>query len=122
MKLDIDTTTSYQISHYATGLIRVNDRDYREPILITATTIISPWPVNDLAELREPELEQILRLNPEIIIFGSGPSPLLPSPYLMAWFGQRGIGIEIMESGSACRTFNLLASEGRQVVAGLLLP
>jgi uncharacterized protein len=100
--------------------IRVVDDYYSEPIILSPDHIISDWAVTDAAELTEAQLEPILQLKPEIVLIGTGPKQIFLPPELMMFFYSRNIGFEVMTTDAACRTFNVLASEGRKVVAALL--
>jgi uncharacterized protein len=67
-------------------------------------------------------IEQLLAYQPEIILLGTGSKTVFPEPEAMVLCAQDGIGLEVMDSASACRTYNVLLSEEREIVAGLLLP
>ena len=75
----------------------------------------------DIRDLERADLEALLDARPQVILIGTGATPILPPPSLLAAGAEDGIGIEWMRTGAACRTYNLLASEGRRVAAGLLL-
>jgi len=100
--------------------IRVVDDYYLGPIILSPDSIISDWAVTDAAELREAHLEPILQLKPEIVLIGTGSKQIFLPPELMMFFYSRNTGFEVMTTDAACRTFNVLASEGRKVVAALL--
>lgn len=122
MKLELDNTTGHQISHYGSGSITINQTAYTQNLIVTPTTIVSPWEVRSIETLTTADYESLLALKPEIILLGCGETPIVPPPALIAWFAAKRIGVEVMVTGSACRTFNLLCSEGRQVVAGFIIP
>jgi uncharacterized protein len=73
-------------------------------------------------ELDERRLEPVFALRPEVVLLGTGARQVFPSPELLMCFHRRGIGIEVMATAAACRTFNVLVSERRKVVAALLPP
>ena len=100
--------------------IRVVDEYYDGPIILSPESIISDWAVTDAAELSEEQLEPILQLKPEIVLIGTGSKQVFLPPELMMFFYSRNTGFEVMTTDAACRTFNVLASEGRKVVAALL--
>jgi len=83
--------------------------------------IIPDWRPQMLAELRAQDLAEVLALEPEVVLLGTGQTLRFPSPELFSAFHSTAIGIEVMDTGAACRTYNILAVEGRQVVAALLL-
>ncbi|MCZ8112477.1 MAG: Mth938-like domain-containing protein [Betaproteobacteria bacterium] len=79
------------------------------------------WPPNAAAELAAAHFEAILALQPELVVYGSGPRLVFPPPALARVLFERRIGLETMDTAAACRTYNVLASEGRSVVAALIL-
>lgn len=79
------------------------------------------WPVTSFAELDGTHFERMVQLRPQIVIFGSGPSLRFPHPSLSRSLMQAHIGMETMANDAACRTFNVLAAEGRDVLLALLL-
>ena len=83
---------------------------------------LAPWAPTTLAEIDEAAIEALLAFQPELVLLGTGLVQRFPPPKLMGAFLPRGIGLEAMDNAAAGRTFNLLAAEGRRVVAGFLLP
>lgn len=101
---------------------RVNDRELASSFILAPDTLIEAWPVDaDALALTPEQLQPLLSLNPELILLGTGDTQVFPSPLAMAACLTRGIGIEVMTNAAAARTFNVLAGEGRRVVAGFLL-
>jgi len=114
MQISLETNTgAYTIRSYSPGEIKINERVIHHNLIITTSQLIEPWNPEDL--------ESIVAQNPEIVLLGTGPRQTIPSPKTLAFFLQKKIGIEYMDTGAACRTFNVLASEGRKVVAALIL-
>lgn len=99
----------------------VNDRTLTRSFIIAPDTLVEDWPVHGIAELRVEDLEALLALKPELVLLGSGEAQAFPPAQAMAACLTRGIGIETMTNAAAARTFNVLASEGRRVVAGFVL-
>ncbi|MET0382518.1 MAG: MTH938/NDUFAF3 family protein [Burkholderiaceae bacterium] len=110
------------ITHYDVDTLRVNAR------LRTASTLVpwvgepQPWNVAGLEQLAPEHFEALLGLDPEVVIFGSGPRLRFVPPALYRCLIEQRVGIETMDSGAACRTYNVLANEGRRVVAAILMP
>lgn len=100
--------------------IQIVDRLYSGPIIVSANDILTDWDVGHLADLTEERLEPVFGLAPEIVIVGTGAEQQLPFPELQMHFYRRQIGVEFMSTPAACRTFNVLVSERRRVVAALL--
>jgi uncharacterized protein len=122
MKLSLDTNTAaYMVRSYEPGKIRVNDEYLRESLVISSETLIRDWPPTDFDSLESAHIGIILELQPEIILLGTGQAQHFPEPALLREAIRHGIGVEVMDTGAACRTYNLLASEDRKVAAGLIL-
>ena len=82
---------------------------------------VQAWPPEHVDQLQAAHFEQVLVLRPELVIFGSGVRHRFIAPSLVRCLIERGIGVEMMDTAAACRTYNILASEGRTVLAALLL-
>lgn len=111
----------YTIRSYIPGEILINDLHYQHSIIITPDEIIDPWPPHTFSEVTVNDLQMLLSFNPEVVLLGTGIKQQFLPPQLQAMFYTQKVGIEIMDSGAACRTYNVLISGGRKVVAGLLI-
>jgi len=100
--------------------IQVVDNFYKEALILSAREIIPGWPVKSVEDIEQRHLEQVLELEPEVVLIGTGARQTFLPPVLMMFFYSRNIGIEVMSTDAACRTFNVLVSESRKVVAALL--
>ncbi len=100
--------------------IRVDDTLYERALAIAPDTIIDDWPPQDLETLAADHFEPLFALDPEVVLLGTGAEQAFLHPSRLAPFYQRGIGVEVMTTAAACRTFNVLVSEERRVVAALL--
>jgi uncharacterized protein len=109
--------------HYIRSLsergICVADRFYTGSLLISATGFLD-WPPASTEQLEDHHFDDIFAMNPEVVLIGTGASQVFLSPQRMMLFYSKGIGIEVMNTDAACRTFNVLVSEGREVVAALM--
>lgn len=99
----------------------VNERKLTRSFIVTPAELIEDWPVRDANSLSPGDLEPLLALQPEVIILGAGATQTFPPPETMAACLGRGIGLETMTNDAAARTFNVLAAEGRRVVAGFVI-
>ncbi|MDQ3056146.1 MAG: Mth938-like domain-containing protein [Pseudomonadota bacterium] len=99
----------------------VNERTLRQSFIVAPDTLIEHWPVSDAFGLTPADLEPLLALKPALIVLGTGALQVFPAPEVMAACLTRGVGIEVMTNAAAARTFNVLAAEGRRVVAGFLI-
>jgi uncharacterized protein len=109
------------INNYQPGQITINQIIYKSSVIISPTQLITAWPPQQFAELTPDSFNPVLALNPEIIILGTGATHLFPPPELIVALIEKQIGFEAMNTGAASRTYNVLVSEGRNVVAALLL-
>ena len=99
----------------------VNARTLHASFILSPNTLIEAWPVTDVRRLAATDLEPLWALQPELILLGSGGTQAFPPAQTLAACLARGIGLETMTNAAAARTFNVLASEGRKVVAGFVL-
>lgn len=109
------------IRSYAPGEVRIGETVIRGSCLITPSQVIGDWRPQTVAELSLDDLQPVIEMKPEVLVIGSGPRQEFPSPEVLGAVLSRGIGCEVMNTGAACRTYNILASEGRTVVAALLV-
>jgi uncharacterized protein len=100
---------------------KVNDRALHRSFILAPNRLVEDWPVRDVRAMTPADLEPLLALEPELVLLGSGATQAFPPPAAMAACLSRGIGLETMTNAAAARTFNVLASEGRRVVAGFVL-
>ncbi|MBN8895767.1 MAG: Mth938-like domain-containing protein [Rhodanobacter sp.] len=98
------------------------DRVVEHSFLLTPAGITEAWPVTAAGSLGVDDVPVLLALKPEVVILGTGERQVFPAAAFMAGFLHKGIGIEVMDNAAAARTYNLLAGEDRQVVAGFILP
>ena len=99
----------------------INNKQYSDSLIVTPEQLISPWEPDNHEDLDQGHIEFLINMKPEIILLGTGKKLSFPHPSLIAIAMQNGIGFEVMDTGSACRTFNVLASEDRNVLAALLM-
>ena len=100
--------------------IRVHDAFYNNPFIISGQRIVPEWDVKSIDDINEENLQVIFDLQPEVILLGTGKTQLFLPPTIQVHFFQRNFGFEVMTTDAACRTFNVLAAEGRHVVAALM--
>ena len=120
MHIQRETPENHAIRSYTNTEITVGHTVYTKNTLISREAIISPWPITSIQAFNDTHLEALLKLEPEIILIGhEQPGIQIPISVMQNLSKQR-IGIECMSIGAASRTFNLLLSEGRKVVIGIL--
>jgi uncharacterized protein len=116
-----DFSAELSIRAYAAGEITVGQHSYRNSLILSRQGVIADWRPQRHQELTEQDFEIIESLRPEIILLGTGSGLHFPPPGITARLLGEGIGVEVMDTAAACRTYNILLSEERQVVAALLL-
>jgi uncharacterized protein len=102
--------------------IRIAGEAHTRSLVVTAESLIADWPVEKPEDIESEHLEPILELRPEVVLIGTGRRQVFLKPALLMAFYQRGIGVEMMTTQAACRTFNVLISDNRKVAAALLPP
>ena len=137
MKFSLEQTTANRIVGYDTGEIRIQCRPLQRPggdkppaelvtftqsVIVTPTRIIEDWPPQQVADLTELHLQPVIEAAPEVFLLGTGARLEFALSGLMQPLYAAGIGVETMDTGAACRTYNILIAEGRQVMAALFVP
>ena len=115
------SSATHLIRAYGNGELRVNDEVYRSAIIVSASAVQAAPDIRELEDLSRIDPSSILALEPELVLLGTGPRQIFPAASFRAQFLSAGIGIEVMDTGAACRTFNVLVSEQRRVVALLMV-
>jgi len=122
MKLHADRAEGVNVINACTGdAVSVNGESYAHSILVSHVGPVQAWPVATLDDLQEAHFADILAAAPEVVILGSGPRQRFPHPGLLRSLMAARIGVETMDTAAACRTYNVLAGEGRRVLAALLV-
>ena len=101
--------------------VLVNDKTLNRSFILTPHELVEDWRPGSSLELVPEDMQALLDLNPVLVILGTGTRQQFPSAAVMAASLTRGIGIEVMDNAAAARTFNVLATEGRKVVAGFIV-
>ncbi|MCB1596241.1 MAG: Mth938-like domain-containing protein [Gammaproteobacteria bacterium] len=122
MQLDAEPGSGNYIQSVSAELVRINGRDFRGHVIVSAERILADWNPRPIDEMQVEDFQAALEGQPETILFGSGAKHRFVSNFLLTAIMSQGIGFEVMSTAAACRTYNLLLGEGRQVVAALLLP
>jgi uncharacterized protein len=122
MKISLDDgTATYRILSYAQGQIAVNEQVLTRSLVIMPEFLLNDWPPQSFEALTAEHFTIIAALHPEIVLLGTGTGLRFPSPAVLAPLYDAGIGVEVMDTGAACRTYNILMAEGRVVAAALLM-
>ena len=120
MKLHLTQDRGLQLfSGYGAGFVAVNNVRYEKCVVVSPQAVIE-WGVSRFEALTAADFGFIESLKPEIMILGTGATQRFPHPELTRALAATGVGVEFMDSPAACRTYNILATEGRKVVAAIL--
>ena len=106
---------------YGTGYVMVNRTRYEHNLIILPDRVIEDWQAMTFEQLTAEHFESLLPLQPEMVLFGTGAALRFPHPSLTKALIASKIGVEVMDTSAACRTYNILTEEGRRVAAALLI-
>jgi uncharacterized protein len=121
MKLHLAPAAGLQLfSGYGAGYVSVNNVRYEKGVVITPQSV-AEWPVADFAALAAADFSFIGELKPEVVVLGTGAAQRFLRPELSRALAATGVGVEVMDTRAACRTYNILATEGRKVAAAVLV-
>lgn len=121
MKLHLSSAAGLNLfTAHGEGYVAVNNERHETNLIVLPESIIADWTKASVLTLTLDDMDKLLTLGTGIILLGTGKRLRFPPGQLLRPFAQAGIGIEIMDLPAACRTYNILASEGRQVAAALL--
>nr|WP_297353320.1 Mth938-like domain-containing protein [uncultured Caldimonas sp.] len=101
--------------------VTINGQAHRTSVVVPWKGRVSSWECTGVEEIRAEHFQQVAELAPEVVLFGSGTRLRFAKPEALRPLIERGIGVETMDTAAACRTYNILVSEGRSVVAALLI-
>jgi uncharacterized protein len=109
------------ITGYGDGYIEINKIPYSHGVLLSSDGEILEWTIKSFEELSSTDFTQMASLKPELIIIGTGKRQRFPKPELLKTLIEAKVGFEVMDSQAACRTYNILVGEGRQVLLALIV-
>ena len=122
MKFTLDRPgTLHVVRGYTPGRLRIGEQEYARSVIVSAATLVADWRPQHIGELTAADLEPALALKPQVLLLGSGARQVFPSPELLAQLYAARIGFEVMDTSAACRTYNVLVGEGREVAAALII-
>lgn len=122
MKLSLDKASGlYLIDGFTPHSVTVAKREYRHNLIITTERLFEPWQAPAVAQLGIADFDCLSGLELEVVLLGTGQTQIFPPQLLQVEFGRSGVGFEVMNTAAACRTYNILAGEGRKVAAALII-
>lgn len=122
MKIERDQSEGKNaFTGYGKGYVEVNRARHTSSLVVSGERLVTDWPVGTVEEIAADHVAAILELQPEILLLGTGDRLQFPEPARLAPIYKAGIGVEVMDTPAACRTYNILLGEGRNVVAALIV-
>lgn len=121
MKLHLTRAEGNQlITGYGEGWVEINTIRYEQSLVVMPERVIPEWPAK-FEDLTAEDFVKLAELKPEVVLLGTGPTIRFVHPRMTAALTEIGVSVECMDTAAACRTYNILMSEGRQVTAALLI-
>lgn len=108
------------ITAYTNSSISINQQPYQQSLMVMPQSLMTDWPVALLEQLSPADFEKAIALKPELVLLGTGKSHQFLHPKIYARLTQQNLALECMSTAAACRTYNILMSEGRNVLAMLM--
>ena len=116
-----ENNASYQIRAFKPGIIKINEQIFTQSIIIAPNQLIENWAPQTINELTAESLTPVIALKPDILLIGTGATLTFLSIEIYGDLINLGIGVEIMDTSAACRTYNALSAENRNVIAALII-
>ena len=122
MKFTLESSSRVNLVRaYSRAELRIGEELVHSSCIVSADRLITTWPPERFDALRSEHLQAIFELEPEVVLLGSGERQRFPPAAIRAAFTARRVGLEVMDLGAACRTYNILVQEERRAVAALFL-
>lgn len=121
MKFQREATSEFAITGYTADSVSVGGVEFRHSLRVSHQAAAGHWPVASFAEITATAVAEGTKVHAEIVIIGTGRKLRFPPPETLRPLIDARIGFEVMDTAAACRTYNVLLGEGRQVAALLLL-
>jgi uncharacterized protein len=121
MKFQREATSEFAITGYTAESVSVGGVEFRHSVRVSHQVAAEPWPVASFAEITAATVADGTKAQAEIVILGTGKKLRFPPPDALRPLIEASMGYEVMDTAAACRTYNVLLSEGRQVAALLLI-
>lgn len=122
MKMALDNTTDGNaVQRHEPGLVQIRNHSFRRSLIVLPDRLLPDWAPSQPHLLQASDLQTIIEHRPEVLILGTGQHQVFPELEVLAGLMEAGIGCEVMNNAAACRTFNILLAEDRQVALALML-
>ena len=121
VQFHLSTTTGNVVTACGRGWVRVGATEYRTNLVVTPESVETDWAPAGFGALAEADFARLLGARPDVVLLGTGDVLRFPHPRLTRALADGQVGLEVMDTAAACRTYNILAAEGRRVTAALIL-
>lgn len=121
MKFHLSNASGHIVTGLGPGWVRIDGDEYRGNLVLTPDAVVPGFAPGGFAALAETDFAALLVHEPDVVLLGTGSKLRFPAPRLTRALTAAQVGLEVMDTAAACRTFNILAAEGRRVVAALIL-
>jgi uncharacterized protein len=121
MKFHLQAPAANVIQALGTDWVRIGETEYRQNLVVTPDAVAMGWAPAGFASLTEADFAGLLQHRPELVLLGTGAAQRFPHPRLLRALSEARVGVEVMDTRAACRTFNILIAEDRRVVAALVV-
>ena len=122
MKLSLNTNVTQKIfTAYGEGYVTVSGERFERPIVVLPEKVLTDWHPPTVDAMDETHFDYFLAIKPAILLLGTGTQQRFLHPRLYKALSAAGISVEFMDTGAACRTYNILMAEDRNVVAAILV-
>ncbi len=121
MQFHLATTSGNVVTGHGPGWVRVGAQEYRASLVLTPDAVSTGWAPEGFDALCEADFARLLATRPDVVLLGTGATLRFPHPRLTQALDAAQVGLEVMDTAAACRTFNILSAEGRRVTAALIV-
>ena len=122
MKLHLTKAAGRNLfTEYGEGYVTINDQRFEHSVIVVPEGAVEPWDAQAFESLTPAHFETLSARSPEVVILGTGAMHRFPRPEIVRPLAAASIGFEAMDTKAACRTYNILMAEGRQVLAAILV-
>lgn len=120
MHINLEARDKHTVRAYDERELLIDSIHYKGNLIVSSHEIITPWSIETILELGEESLLPLIKYQPKVVLIGHNLQGKFPSSSVIQHLAQKGIGLECMSIGAACRTFNVLLSEQREVALGII--
>lgn len=121
MKFHLQAPSLHVVTATGPGWVRVGATEYRDNVVLLPDDVVSGWAPDGIGALAEADFTRLLEHAPELVLLGTGERQRFFHPRLIRALAAARIGVEVMDTRAACRTFNILVAEDRRVAAALIV-